>query len=858
MPVDGSIASQWYFKRVADASDARGGPYTWDQMTGFAASGLFTPDDLVWHATLPGWVPARDVAGLFVGAGDALPTAASAAQPQAVPLGVVQQAPVAQPMPSPTRSPRRSRVGLVVGLLAIAVLLVAAIGGGAWWFLGGRDGGLAGDGPDMGEATYKAPDAASVITSKQWGTVPANQIGIVLAEGGKRRDAEKVAKKLNGSLVGEMEFIDLYQIEYPGTTEDDLTKAIATAKANDKVALAFPNEETFEDAEIWGVRQEPYQEPMYEGEAGDGYRAIGVPQAWKFVRGAGLDLETVRVGVIDSGLWAPGEGRESEFGGEVEVDSPDEDGGKASAPSVNDDGSTNPAGTHGTGVMTVIGADPGNGGPAGVAGPLGKKLKITSINRSSPKYATTTSTPDPNDPTKVTLSGGTTWALGDLKAVQTAVANNAKVINCSFGKTNGNPEVAAAYKKFFEKMAQDHPGVLFVCSAGNDHQVVDGSRRYPSGHAFDNMITVGGMNNDGNYSSYSNGKSENYEITLAAPGTKAIVGMGPDGEPVRQNGTSFATPHVTAAAAILLSLNPSLKAADIKRILSETARKGLTIGDPGDPKAHSNLIPDAYGGRVLAVDLAVLQVINDMRAEKGLGKLTPEILEQIAVVDAVAVTGEPGEYAVKGIVKMTGDKGTDLAIDVSAENHAIGGKSSQPVAANTAGEVKWTVTLPKDEGVITVRRTDNDAASIITVEKFDINGSWSGVFTITEFTITDQKAAEEEGCSAAILSALKGKKIPMTMDITVDESGQGSGTGLIDVGSLDPDDDVTSNPTQYGISYSGSTITYEPQSGEGVSSMKATVSRQGENLVQKGTLTGGGKGWRLKAVFTLSKPDTPK
>lgn len=844
MSMGHATAEGWYFKRRADLSEAKGGPYTWTDLVSYARQGVFAPDDLVWHETLPDWTRADEIAGLFS------PASAGPATPVA-PAPVPVQSPGA-PAGPPAGPPRKGRTGLVIAMAVAALVVLVAVGGGAWWFLS-RSGGVGGGGPNLGAAQQKLPDPAKLVVTEEWGEVPANQIGITLVEGGKRKHAEQVAKELGGSVVGEVEYIGAYQIEFAGATEDDLRAALAKAEASERVELAFPNQQDAIDVEIWGVRQDPYDDPIYGGGAGDGYQAIGVSKAWTYIKGSGLGLSNVKVGVVDDGLYKPGQGRESEFGGDVEIEFPDEAAGELAAPEVWDDGVTNPAGSHGTGVTTIIGADPGNGGPTGIAGPLGKKLKISMLNKYTGQYGqNVTATPDPNDPTKVTL-GAKTYSFGTLVALKKQVENNAKVINCSFGKTDGHPAVAAAYKKFFEKMAVDHPDVIFVCSAGNDGKVVDGSKRFPSGHALPNMVTVGALDNDGRTAEYSNKASENYEVTLGAPGTQAVVGMGPNGGPERQDGTSFAAPHVTAAAAILKSLNPKLQAADIKRILTETARTELEVPGPGGGKA-SRLISPNVGGKMLAIDRAVFAVINQLRKDKGLKALSLEEMESMGLIDAVAKTGDPGEYAVRGIIKGAGEGGTDVSIDVTGEGYAIGGKSTQSLAG--AGEAKWSVTLPKDEGVITVRRLDNDAASVITIERFDINGPWSGSFTITDVQVSDEDAAKEEGCSLALLSELKGKAAPMTMNINVDEGGQGSGEGLIDFASIIGEGE--SETQEYGVKLNGSTIDYTVKGGGKGYSMSATVKREGENLVQNGTLSLSASGIKLKAVFTLSKPDTVK
>ena len=62
---------------------------------------------------------------------------------------------------------------------------------------------------------------------------------------------------------------------------------------------------------------------MYGGGVGDGYKAPGSRKAWTYIRGSGIKLSDTHVGIVDEGLYAPGEGAESEFGGDVKIDFPD-------------------------------------------------------------------------------------------------------------------------------------------------------------------------------------------------------------------------------------------------------------------------------------------------------------------------------------------------------------------------------------------------------------------------------------------------------------------------------------------------------------------------------------------------------
>ncbi len=745
-------------------------------------------------------------------------------------------------------APARKRKGLLV----IAIVALVALAGAAGAFVLVRTGVFGGGDASLAAASAKVPDPAALIETEAWGEVPPNQICVMLEDGARRKVADKAAAAVGGTVVGEVGFVSVYQIEFPGKTEDDLAAALTKAEAVDGVELAFPNQQAYPDGEIWGVRVDPYADPVYDGPAGAGYRAIGVSKAWSYIRGAGIDLNPVKVGVVDDGLYMPGDGAENEFeGGKTKIEFPDPAAGENAAPKVGAGGKVNPAGSHGTGVSTVIGADPDNGGPAGVAGPLGDKLTISMINHRAGQYGTVETTPDPDDPTKAVLSDGKAYALGSLVALAKQVEAGAKVINCSWGNSEADTRTVAAYKRFFENMNEKHPDVIFVCSGGNGGKVMDGSTRFPSGLKLPNMVTVGALDPDGKTADYADKASDNYEITLGAPGTGAVVGLDAKGGPVQQDGSSFAAPQVAAAAAILKSLNPKLTAGEIKQILVETARPGVPT-ESDDPNAQSTLVnKDEMGAGILAVDEAVLKVINDMRSAKGLAPLTPEALEKMGVVDAVAITGKPGEYTVKGIVQAAGEKGVSLKIEVVAEQSSIGGKTEQRVDA--PGEAQWSVTLPKDEGTIKVTRLDNGAASVITIERIDINGTWTGTYTITDLTITDQEAAKEQGCALALTQQIVGKPLPMTLVFTVDESGYGTAVMTVDtssLGEMSGDDE----PQTLDVQYAGNTVMMT--TADGKTTLPATVSRSGSMLYLKGSLSGKGKGYTWAFAISASKPDT--
>ena len=480
-------------------------------------------------------------------------------------------------------------------------------------------------------------------------------------------------------------------------------------------------------------------------------------------------------------------------------------------------------------------------------------------------------TPDPNDPTQYVAGDGKSYAFGTLVAVTKQIEDGAKVINCSWGNDWKHPDqaTAAAYKKFFERMSAEHPDVLFVCSAGNDGLSRDGSKRFPSGLNLPNMITVGNVMNDGTKAKESNMANttpgQEYEVTLAAPGEQVVQGVGPDDKPANETtvlsngrefgggGTSAAAPQVAAAAAILSSLNPDLTAGEIKDILSRTARPG----------------PAELGGKILAVDQAVLEVINQQREKQGLAAVTGEELEKGGVVDAVAISqATDGDWTVKGIIEsLPSVAGAEVTISATS-GCEIEGETSQTIT--TPGEIVWAkVHVPGDMAKITITRKDNGASSVITFEQIDLNGTWTGTITFTSFAIDPDTAPTEgdEGCGlaigAAIMEKLLNVPIPMTIEITANEDGTGTSVWVIDLASVLSQMDTegqmqigAAEPLTMPFTYSADTLTFTPEVAAGsATSITATVAGSGGVFVMEGTLTSSGNGGSGAAVWAVTKPE---
>ena len=590
---------------------------------------------------------------------------------------------------------------------------------------------------NLGKFENKKPDSSKIIKTSKWGKIPSNQFVIVLKDGFGKKEAVKIAAGLNGKVVGEMEYINLYQIENNISNEAELIESIDKAKKNQEVELAFPNVSVycsgFENSSC-----NPLDDDFYSGKNGAAFDMIGLKNAWDIIKASKVKLNKVKVGVNDEAF-----GTKSQETGNADV--------KGSGV---DDVDNNSFKKHSNGVVNIIGADPNNGGATGVASILGKDLSINVINTlDSPGDYATEVTKDEKDPTQYEASNGKSYTVKTLIDLQRQVEAGSKVINCSFNikpPSPNNAEIALAMKKFLEKMNKDHPDVIFVASAGNDSTALDGNNEM-FGHKLPNLITVGATNEDGTPAKYSNFSTGNGEVTVSACGnTHLDLGW-------NDKGTSFSAPQVTGVAALMKSINPDLSAADIKRIISETASK----------KTYDKNLPSQYGAGMLRADDAVLKVINEMRKKKNLPELKKEDLLNLSGIELKS-TGGPEEFKVTATVKSVSEGGTPLEIEISGSNFAMGGDKKKTL--NAAGSVSWDITYKEKKSKLTVKvkRLDTDNCKVIlvggTLKAEDLVGNWAGNVSYDDWSTPIDMARKEIEKN---LLTKKGQPLPLNLTVSL-------------------------------------------------------------------------------------------
>ena len=144
-------------------------------------------------------------------------------------------------------------------------------------------------------------------------------------------------------------------------------------------------------------------------------------------------------------------------------------------------------------------------------------------------------------PVRVLGAGGGGTAAGVAAGINWAVANGADVINLSLGGAVG----AGVMQTAVENAAA--AGVIVVAATGNDGGAVGFPAAYPD------AIAVSATDKNMAVTSYSNTGAQ---VDIAAPGgtsSKPIRQETGEGNDVGKYGTSMASPHVAAGAALLLS-----------------------------------------------------------------------------------------------------------------------------------------------------------------------------------------------------------------------------------------------------------------------------------------------------------------
>jgi subtilisin family serine protease len=188
---------------------------------------------------------------------------------------------------------------------------------------------------------------------------------------------------------------------------------------------------------------------------------------------------------------------------------------------------------------------------------------------------------------KVVANDGTIPLKAEAAGIRWAVNQGAKVVNLSFGAVRDPQERSLdSYSKLEAKAVAYavKKGAVVVAAAGNSDEAYTTPWPYASWPAaLPHVIGVGAVTRSGNVPDFSD--QDQVFVDVAAPGVgifstypKDLTSAQPACEPQgytdcaigdyrHPEGTSFAAPQVSAAAAVLLGVDPSLTGSQVSRIL---------------------------------------------------------------------------------------------------------------------------------------------------------------------------------------------------------------------------------------------------------------------------------------------------
>lgn len=166
-------------------------------------------------------------------------------------------------------------------------------------------------------------------------------------------------------------------------------------------------------------------------------------------------------------------------------------------------------------------------------------------------------------PVKVLDETGAGSTYSVAQGVIWAADHGARVINMSLGNYADSQFLHDAIKYAYDK------DVVLIAASGNDNTERPG---FPA--AYHEVFAVAATDSNKQKASFSN--YGDY-IDVAAPGVN-IASTYPQNHYAALSGTSMASPHVTALAALIRSANPLLKNTEVMDIMRQTA---IDLGDKG-------------------------------------------------------------------------------------------------------------------------------------------------------------------------------------------------------------------------------------------------------------------------------------
>ena len=428
-----------------------------------------------------------------------------------------------------------------------------------------------------------------------------NQVLLTAYDNVSFEKVKELADSLNAEIVGYIELTNDYQIEFKNDIPiDELLNTVEMLSTNPFFELVTPNiifKIDFDDSEnaIEYLPADMGIDPLTDiNKYNWNLHAINVIDPWQYYLNPNIPTSAVKVGVIDDYIY--NDHKDLKF---------------SKIWNVAKDGKID----HGMLVAGIIGAEHNNTGMAGIC--PGAELYGFSYK--------------PGDIDK--------WSSVMIFKYSLAlmIGNNVKVINASINipdDIDGTKHI----EKTLNKLLKKGYDFLIVCSAGNNAKDAKDNSFFTyidsSSPVYEHIIVVGAVNykkaagsttdfltdSDGNIIlEYEYRTDINYggRVDIVAPGEdNASTSIGPDKYRTISR-TSGATPHVSGVAGLIYSVNPRLKAREVKNIIIESAKESAKSNEKRkiiySPTDKNDNVIGTYTYYLLdakaAVDMALDQLV---------------------------------------------------------------------------------------------------------------------------------------------------------------------------------------------------------------------------------------------------------
>jgi hypothetical protein len=441
------------------------------------------------------------------------------------------------------------------------------------------------------------PDAENIVYANKEETYGyVNNVVLLFADRSMTEDRlQKLVQSIDGTLVGRIREVNQYQIQVDARDKAELDDLCELLMENEDVLYAMTDSVVSLSPQELQVPNDPWKD-TFQGMGGvdwdeddpDGLNwwleATRVVSAWQYDDA----FSRINVGIMDSGFDTNHEDLN------IHVLNPEQ----------------NDPHNHGTHVAGIIGATINNG--KGISGIL-NHAELYGVDVV------------PTRQQKKANIAMTSWADGLAECLD----NSCRVVNMSLVTPYSNAEdtkqearekarEAVIYLSFFLGNRQDDDQDFIIVQAagnGNSFEIGVDAKEYGGyfatiddaliqsvfeefkerGKQFTNPFTpqdirdcymvVGAVDTDLRNGTYHLATFSNYgdNITICAPGVdifSTVVSGGMDGNYDKYYGTSMAAPIVSGIAAMTWSVNPSMSAGEVQKILRDTAipvQRGLRM-----------------------------------------------------------------------------------------------------------------------------------------------------------------------------------------------------------------------------------------------------------------------------------------